>query len=368
MDMDERLRRIRVSLALRSSFFSCLLAEIPLRENRRIPTAATNGEVIEYNPDFLFSLPLEQQVGVTWHELAHVAFEHPWRLQSFLEIDPEVTNIGADQAINELCPFLLPSGAVRGPSAWRGWPAERRIRELMKEHIKRRGSKATLVPGAGAHDILPPGRGQSAQAAREKVRAAVAKATAIARAMGTMPADLERLLNDLNASRIPWQSYASRFLSELAAADYTWEQPDADYVPAGIYLPSFAPREQVGPLVVGVDTSGSISTADLTKAVSELHGLARQLRPAKLVVMWADADVARVQEFGPDEPLTELRPAGGGGTDFRPVFNAAERYRPAGLIYFTDLEGEFPDRAPAWPVLWVTTGNKTAPFGETVRL
>ena len=38
------------------------------------------------------------------------------------------------------------------------------------------------------------------------------------------------------------------------------------------------------------------------------------------------------------------------------------------LLYFTDAEGEFPDRAPDYPVLWQVTGNAPVPFGERVQL
>ena len=59
-----------------------------------------------------------------------------------------------------------------------------------------------------------------------------------------------------------------------------------------------------------------------------------------------------------------LTAAGGGGTDFRPVFDwVAERCRrgearPDALIYCTDGWGTFPPRAPDYPLVWgVTPGS-----------
>ena len=42
--------------------------------------------------------------------------------------------------------------------------------------------------------------------------------------------------------------------------------------------------------------------------------------------------------------------------------------QPACLVYLTDLQGTFPDKPPDYPVLWVTTTDQEAPWGETVRL
>ena len=72
-----------------------------------------------------------------------------------------------------------------------------------------------------------------------------------------------------------------------------------------------------------------------------------------------------------DLPL-KLNPIGGGGTDFRPVFDwVASEPDPCCLIYFTDLECDrFPSDAPDYPVLWVQTGDTggLVPFGEIIEI
>jgi predicted metal-dependent peptidase len=67
---------------------------------------------------------------------------------------------------------------------------------------------------------------------------------------------------------------------------------------------------------------------------------------------------------------------GGGGTDFRPVFDWVAARRGNGprpcdaVVYCTDGYGTFPPRPPAYPVAWVVTpgGLERFPFGEVVRL
>ena len=60
---------------------------------------------------------------------------------------------------------------------------------------------------------------------------------------------------------------------------------------------------------------------------------------------------------------------GGGGTDFRPVFEAIEKSGiiPDVLVYFTDGYGTFPDKEPSYPVIWASiTPGYAYPFGEVV--
>ncbi len=74
------------------------------------------------------------------------------------------------------------------------------------------------------------------------------------------------------------------------------------------------------------------------------------------------------------EPWDELRlPAslvGGGGTRFTPVFDwvARQDRQPDLLVYFTDAKGEFPEREPAYPVLWLVKGKTKIPWGQRIQL
>ncbi len=65
--------------------------------------------------------------------------------------------------------------------------------------------------------------------------------------------------------------------------------------------------------------------------------------------------------------------SGGGGTDFRPAFEALAAHHGRKkwdlVIYFTDTYGVFPDVIPPFPVLWcVTVDSNRPPFGEVIML
>jgi predicted metal-dependent peptidase len=187
--------------------------------------------------------------------------------------------------------------------------------------------------------------------------------------MGKLPGCAERLLGDILAPKVDWRDTLRRFVTERAKADYSWSRPNRRYMAQGIILPGLH-SWQMGAIAVAVDTSGSIDAEQLAEFAAELLGIQEDAKPASMVALYCDAAVHRVDEFTPFDPF-ELRSAGGGGgSDFRPVFNAiAERGEsPACLVYLTDGFGTFPDSPPDYPVLWVMNSDADAPFGEVVRL
>ena len=74
-----------------------LFAEV--RETNKIPTAATDGLVLFFNKDFLFSLSSSEQNALMLHEVLHMALLHVSRRESR---DPYIWNIAADIVVNDL--------------------------------------------------------------------------------------------------------------------------------------------------------------------------------------------------------------------------------------------------------------------------
>ncbi len=68
--------------------------------------------------------------------------------------------------------------------------------------------------------------------------------------------------------------------------------------------------------------------------------------------------------------LRTLEFQGGGGTDFTPLLEEADRHRPDIGVVLTDLEG--PTRfKPRWPVIWAVPpahASAVAPFGRLLVL
>ena len=95
-----------------------------------------------------------------------------------------------------------------------------------------------------------------------------------------------------------------------------------------------------------------------------------------MTVIQCDSKIQKVDSFddmaplSPDHKWTSL---GGGGTDFRPVFNYIGKHGellPSLLIYLTDGFGDYPERAPEYPVLWLLTegGKISVPWGTVCNI
>jgi predicted metal-dependent peptidase len=121
---------------------------------------------------------------------------------------------------------------------------------------------------------------------------------------------------------------------------------------------------------VAIDTSGSIGQREINTFFGELTGILDDVRPSKVYVMWCDARVHKVDEVDDSSDVNTLKPRGGGGTSFIPVFEEIEKLDiyPEALVYLTDGMGSFPQHAPNYPVLWGDIYNRAAqyPFGEVV--
>ena len=107
---------------------------------------------------------------------------------------------------------------------------------------------------------------------------------------------------------------------------------------------------------------------ELAQYASELRMVHEELRPSLLSVIYFDHDICHVDTFGVDDTV-EVKPRGGGGTAFSPIFEYVEREQldPVDCVVLTDLCCyDFGDE-PAYPVLWVSNDRDEAPFGEVVK-
>lgn len=186
-----------------------------------------------------------------------------------------------------------------------------------------------------------------------------------------MPEGIARLIERRLYPELPWAELLARFVERNARSDYTWMMPNRRYLHQNLFFPALLDSE-LQQIVVAVDTSGSIQDEQLQRFAAEISAIMDQL-PSCLHLLYCDASVQKYQRVEKaDLPIT-LEPEGGGGTDFRPVFEKIEQEQinAACLIYLTDLEClHYPPESPSYPVLWVQTGGVRTrpPFGEVIMM
>lgn len=400
MTAGERMQAARTALILDEPFFGALALRLKVVEDPGCGTAWVDGQSMGYDPAFIDGLTQPQVVGLVAHEVMHCAAGHPWRRDNR---DRERFNIAADYAINYVLAearFILPDRALRKPE-FDGQSAEWIYPRLPKDQQPCRvnaGGQKGAPSGSGAGQARSAGKGQAsgqqsgggAQAGAQaplwgEVRdapsaagdgaseaewqQAVQQSAVAAKARGKLPSSLDRFVKDTAKPKVDWRSVLHRFVQQSASSDYAWQQPSKRYLSRGLYLPSLR-SEEVGPVAVVVDTSGSVDDVTLKQFASELRSVIDDVRPKCVHVIYCDAKVHGMDTFYPDDVLT-LKPKGGGGTAFAPALAHVDKIdddEPVCAIYLTDLYGSFPKEPPRMPVLWATIGATAAPFGEIVEI
>jgi predicted metal-dependent peptidase len=215
------------------------------------------------------------------------------------------------------------------------------------------------------------GGGVSGDETDEQWELAVADAARQARDVGDLPGVLDRLVREILTPVLDWRELLARFISERARDDYSWTPPNRRFLHTDIILPSLSHR-RLPEVVLALDTSGSVADEELEQFSAELSGLL-ETYDTTVHVACCDARLTWTRTFcRADLPLV-VEPLGGGGTDYRPIFDwvAEQGLSPACLVYLTDMEcPRFPEKEPDYPVLWarVGGGGTFPPFGEIVEV
>lgn len=414
----KRVERAQTKVIFTSPFFAPGVAKLPVVWDTGVETACTDGTCIRWNPEWFDKLPDPQLVTLLVHETCHCLLGHVWRAPEGAEHD--TWNIACDHAVNLMLkdfsaqvmakaladPFPFPEGS---------YYCDPQYKDMAEEVIYSRLASQQKQPqpggrGSGSGSGASGGNNTAPQQSKSPQRSAGAKAGAsgkpagsqpqpfgqvtvaqngtqqagkslqndwqatllqsakIAQGQGTLPAGMERLVGELVHPTVPWWELLRSWLREQVSDDWDWLKPAMEYEGCGFILPSLN-SERCGPIVFATDTSGSINEELLARFQTEKQQCLDTLRPRRLVDVYCDSTIHKVEEYAPGDIIAKQCP-GGGGTDFRPVFERVARMpEPIKcLVYLTDLWGSFPDEAPPYPVIWCVWGSKTAaPFGEVVK-
>ena len=185
---------------------------------------------------------------------------------------------------------------------------------------------------------------------------------------GKMGGSMARLIDHLLQPRLPWRMLLARYITAIARDDFSYARPSRREGEA--ILPSLKSSQL--DIIVAIDTSGSIKTAEMDGFLSEIAALKGQMR-ARVTLIACDSEMAPgcPWTFEPWEDFEcPAKIAGGGGTDFRPVFEwvDGQGIKPELLVYFTDAKGSFPGNEPNYPVIWLVKGKEKAPWGQRIQL
>lgn len=213
--------------------------------------------------------------------------------------------------------------------------------------------------------------GESAESMRDDWDSRVVQAAQAAQALGAgdIPADIQRILDNVRHQEIDWRREMADFVKDSMSTRNDWSRAARRHAWQAVIYPRRV-TDSVGTVIFARDTSGSINdklcaefSAMVTDCVAEMG--------CKGIVIDCDTRIQAEYEISDYEPCP-LTAKGGGGTKFQPVFDRAEELiamgeQIAGIVYLTDLWGPAPDESEI-ATLWISTSNRPAPFGRVVEV
>ena len=381
MNFKETIQKCILQVRKECVFFGALMLFAEVKDTKKISTAATDGLVLYFNEDFLFSLSSSEQNALMLHEVLHMALLHVSRRESR---DPHIWNIAADIVVNDLIQrntnFKLPKGAIID-NQFRDKSVEYIYEKLLKDESFKSyklaiADIATQIEGERSNAVVDTeianvdeieGYWKDKLEILKNIYSGDGSDT-----QGSLPGGISQEINSILEPEVDWRHALWKFVGKTPA---DFDDIDRRFIYKGLYLEGLL-TESIE-LSVCIDTSGSISGALLDQFIGELQGILRSYPHVKCNLYWADTEV-----FGPYElsKIEDLPSAlGFGGTSFVPFFNKVKKDSIQDFmnnnrvsIYFTDGYGDFPDHIPNDPVMWLVSkdGLETNqfPFGEVIRI
>jgi len=338
-----------------------------------VPTACTNGRDVMYGRAFVESLTDPELTGLVLHENLHKCYQHAILWRHLWKQNPQLANMAADYVINlEILDLsrqhrdfikLPEKGLV--DEKYRGMDTGEVFRALQEE-----GNDGSGEGGLDEHDFEGLTE-EEQEAVSKEIEQAIRQGALLA---GKMGGDQNRTLEQLAQPKIDWREQLREFVSTVSSGhdDSTWRRPNRRWLGQDLYMPSSI-SESMGPLVIGIDTSGSVSGPMVSAFLSEVVGICQNVSPEVLHLVECDATIQSHKVFDSAslsevETITELH--GGGGTDMRVIFDYVEKnnLKPEAIVVLTDGYTPFPETLQ-YPTLWaITEKHITAPVGVTIQL
>lgn len=344
-------------------------------------TACTNGRDEMYGRAFIETLSDAELRFLVLHECYHKLYRHLTTWRHLYDDNAQLANAACDYVINIKLTDDNKDGFAVMPKVglldakYRGMDSAQ-VYKLLKDDQQDSGGGQGNGSGGGDGDA-PSGTGlddhdwegaqdMTAEQTKELARDLDEAIRQGALAAGKLGSGGDRMFDDLLETKIDWREMLREFIATTCQGnDYsTWRRPNRRFVSSGYYMPSGV-SEQVGELVIAIDTSGSIGGRELSKFLGEVKGICDQVNPDVVRLLYWDTEVCADEKYVGVEVeniVQSTKPAGGGGTTVEcvPEYMSQHGVKPQAVVVLTDgyLGGSWGQWA--CPVLWCIVGNKSA--------
>jgi len=388
LPLEERLSIASSKLGLRQPLVLAATGKLPvIVDESRTLTACTNGEWLKFGRKWIEDNDLtdEQLFALALHERLHVMLMHMWRRDGR---DMATWNTANDAIINAMIismNYTLPEGGVVLSWVKPDMSSEDvydKLRKQQQQKPQPGGQGDEGDEGGQGDEGDEPQRGgwgnsgdledAPSEAAMADMEASVRAAAQMARDCGDSSVLVNRILGTPPTATVSWTDELRAVMTSAAREDFTMRKINRRFISRNLYLPSLR-SDAMGGLVIGFDTSGSIGPRECAQIAGEIQGIMDDTNPEWVEVVYCDSRISSTQRFARGDVI-ELKPTGGGGTAFKPVFDYVrdKDEQVAALIYLTDLCSDDLSRLeePSFPVVWgITYGAvRGVPFGRAVKV
>lgn len=390
MDKQQSLSKISKELMLREPYYGFFLIMLNKMWRKDLPTAGVSKNGINYqlaiNEEFWTSLSEKHQMGLLKHELLHIAFGHLVSFGSFR--NKKLANVAMDMEINQyIDPDYLPDGGI-DINNYEDLNLDEKAGcryyydklQQLKDEKDKNGTCGNeemdkLLDNVDSGDVPDHSTWEEfddlSEAEKKLIEKQIQKVLSDAKEQtikkrGNVPGEIEGviIIEEIVKPKFDWRSYVRRF-SGTSTKVFTKkirrkENRRYDENP-GLKI------KMKQHMLLAIDTSGSVSDAELTEFMNEIHHIYKA--GVDITIVQCDTSINSIEEY---KGKNELNVKGRGGTEFDPVldyYNANQK-KYTSLVYFTDGEC-YTSVKPKGRVLWVLSErshmNESLP-GHVIKL
>ena len=354
--VDTKLAAARTRLILDKPFLGALVLRMPLEmaDPAWCTTAATDAKKIYYNYEYINQLHSSETQFVLAKQALHCALSHFSRRGHRIK---HRWDLACEYAVN---PILLEEGFTAPPGtlieeSFSGMTAEEIYRCLQDKDdgdadnsnnedegndestdpTDNNDSPPSEKPNSGGEDNKSDaenqGAPQPANMSQQELdnlsvqwQQRLAGAAQQAQQAGKLSASMARMVEFMLQPKLPWRALLAQHMTATARDDYNYSRPSSRRGDPFIF-PSL--RSSQVNMVVAIDVSGSIGDEEMNEFLCEIDAIKGQLR-ARISLLACDAELAKGSPWifeSWDEFSLPRTFSGGGGTDFRPVFDWSEK-------------------------------------------
>ncbi len=382
---DDLLLKAKSRLTLKHPYFGMLASRLKHEPSGKVQAYASNGVRFLYNPDFIEKRNLDELMFILTNCVMHHILAHQQRR---LNRRGPLWQLATDYAINNILhqnKLPIPTGANFNEE-YLGMYAEE-IYDALKENYfgtaedafneNHTTPKENLVSNAQQDQVSTEESGIFSQLeniedvldpqTESQWHYAATVSQEVAGRKSAMPSGLDRLAKKIKSQNIDWRFELFNAINRHMRNNYAFMPPNKKHLHRGFVLPSLS--SDTLSLSVAVDTSGSINDTLLSAFIEEFKNIMTSFPAVKVELIIADAKVHAHYTFQGGEKM-DFPLKGGGGTDYRPVFDYIDAQLPMNtmLLYFTDGDGWFPKFPPSYEVIWALSRKAKVPFGRPLVL